>query len=397
MSVLDVPGYSQPQSDARFRRTASIAERWGRRIQRPKLSPMASPPSVVVGTAGTGGGLATTTLAGSSLVAYTDTRLRYLGADLQPYSGNALYGRPKRLGTATDATGLSVQFGFNGQVFEFGVLYSANFMYRILVNGVPATALWQTFAGTSLNDYLIKVDLGVRDAYDITIQLHQSFFRGLRVLPTDLIYPAAVDNPLRLHILGDSFVYGQSYASGAQTNTPGFIYRVGELLGIEDTWGRGIGGTGYIASTQPFISRLAQDVIPYQPDILYIPASVNDTNTLPPAGALATAINAIAAAMKAGSPTTKIIASSVLFSGATNANITSVNTDVKNAWTALGVSYIDFTGINNGGGTIDVPTGTGSGDFNRSGDGTHPSWPNGYDYFASRIASALAPIIRDAN
>jgi hypothetical protein len=388
-------GMAKSDAKKKFANKGSVASRWGRRTSRPKLAPMATPPTVTLGTGS--GGAATTAIVGSSPISWTDPRLRIIGSDYIQYPNDAAYAQFKPLGTGTTKPrGSAVRFGFEGQAFEFGIQLSAGARYRILVNGVPATALWQTVGGTTNFNYLVKVDLGTRDVYDITIQLFNVLFRGVRTLATDPIFAAHSDNPLRMHILGDSFVFGQSYAAGANVDTPGMVYRLGELLGIEDVWGRGIGGTGYIASGQTFQSRLAQDVIPYAPDILFIPGSINDTNTLPVVGAIASAVNVIHAQVKAALPNCLIIASSILHAGQTNDNIVAVNADLKATWMALGVPYVDVTGINTGSGKEGAPTGTGSADFNRSDDGSHLTYPLGYDHTATRLALGIAPILRDA-
>jgi len=373
--------------------TDSVAARWAPRKMRAKLAPMAVPPTFGSGTTN-GGSAANTALSGSTLISYTDAKLKYVGGLMEASPSNPSWYGQVRPVTGTSRRTISVCFGFDGQTFEWRTNGSGTF-YKIWVNGVPATADWVTLPADGL-DHLMTVNLGSRGTWDIRIETFNVYFGGVRVLPTDRIVPPVPTCPLRLHIVGDSITDGQTYTGGVTKYTPGYPYRLGEHLQIEDIWNRARGGTGFLTANS-FRSRLADDVIPYAPDVLLIPCSLNDTNTTPAVGAIASEIQAIYAQVKAALPNCLLVGAGVLHYGNTNGNIDAVNAEAKTTWNNLGAPFIDLAPFNNGTGNADAPAGNGSADFNRSGDGVHASYPAGYDYTAFRLASGLAPILAAAN
>lgn len=377
----------------KFRRIGSVADKWAPRRVRQKVAPMAVPPTFGAGTTN-GGSAANTSLTNSTLIKYDDARLTYTGGIMVPFSGNpAWYGLP---GAATGAAPrtLSVRFGFEGQKFEWRTNGTGT-LYRVWVNGVPATANWVTLPLDGL-DHLMTVDLGSRDVWDIRIDMFNSYFGGVRILPTDLLYKPSPACPLRVHIVGDSMTDGQSYSGGAATYTPGYPFRLGELLQIEDVWGRGRGGTGFLTANS-FRSRLATDVIPYAPDVVIIPGSVNDSNTTPVAGSIQAEAVLIHNQLKAALPNTVIIWATTIHMGGGNTNIDQINNELAAAATQLGDPFLDLRPLNTGTGKVGTPTGDGSADYNRSADGVHPEWPMGFDHLAVRMANGLAPILSASN
>lgn len=386
-------GMAKADAKKNSRRLNTIADKWAPRNIRPKVAPMATPPVVTAGTTN-GGSAANTALTGSTLIKYDDAKLSYVGGLMEASPTNAAwYGQPRPV-TGTSRRTISVRFGFEGQKFEWRTNGTGTF-YKLWVNGVPATAGWVTLPADGL-DHLMTVDLGSRDVWDIRIDMFNCYFGGIRVLPTDPVYPPAPPCPLRLHIIGDSMTDGQSYSGGATTFTPGYPYRLGERLQIEDVWNRARGGTGFLTANS-FRSRLAADVIPYNPDVILIPGSINDTNTTPAAGAIESEMQLIHDQVKAALPKTLIVWASVLHMGNTNGNIDAVNVSMATRSAAMGDPFIDMRTLNNGTGNADAPNGTGSADFNRSGDGVHPSYPLGFDHIAARLATGLAPILKAAN
>jgi lysophospholipase L1-like esterase len=389
MLVLD--HLTDPTSDARQALGATYLSRGSvRELFRPpilpgKRQPMISPPTVTVYANGT------TTLTGSSLVAFTDPRFRYPGCDFITYPNwTALgYAKPQTGQPAASATNLiRIRFGFEGQAFEFRTYSTSGSAFRISINGQPGPDTWSAI-GTDSVDRLVKVDLGARGVYDVMIEIWNGFFGGVRIVPTDIIYPSPVSNPLRMAIVGDSYTAGSSNPQ----QVGGYVFRLGELLGIEDIWPRGIGGTGYLTSTT-FRSRLAQDVIPYTPDILMVQGSINDrTPYASQPGQLTTEINALAAQVRAALPTTLLVATGPLYAAVQDSNMTTICAEQKAAWQALGVPFIDATTWNTGTGNTSATTGNGTADYNRSADATHPTQA-GYDHLAANLAAALMPIFR---
>jgi hypothetical protein len=199
-------------------------------------------------------------------------------------------------------------------------------------------------------------------------------------------------------VVGDSFSAGQSATAPTTIwNTPGYISKLGELLQIEDLWGRGIGGTGYLAkgssgAAPTFRERLAADVIPYAPDVIVYQGSINDYNQT--SGALTTEIQALHAATKAALPNVKMIAVSPLSSAAPTSNVRTIGGVEKAAWEALGVPYIDMIDADTGFGRVGAPDGLGSADYNRSQDAVHPTYPAGFERIAAGLAAGIAPILK---
>jgi hypothetical protein len=346
---MDVVTLGMAKADAKkkYLRPASIAAKWGREHRAPARL------STITPTITNGG--STTTLAGSTLVGYKDSRFLYLGADVDKTT-SSLYGQAKNIaGGGTAALGLSVNFGFNGQVFEMRTANLPNI--RLWINGAPTTADFFTVGASGFADQLVKFDLGTRGYYEIRIEIaRDGYFGGIRALATDIITTPKAPSALRLMVVGDSFGAGQS-ATGPVTiwNTPGYIHKLGDLLQIEDLWSRSIGGTGYLAQgtsgTAPtFRGRLATDVTPYNPDVVVFQGSINDYNKA--TSDLTTEIQALHAATKAAMPNVKIIATSPLSSANPTANVVSIAAAEKAAWEALGVPYIDMLNADTGTGAI---------------------------------------------
>ena len=107
--------------------------------------------------------------------------------------------------------------------------------------------------------------------------------RFVSINPTDAIWPAQVRGP-RTIIIGDSFTAGSGASSATASN---FAAWLSDFLGWDDIWASGVGGTGYLATNggvaNTFRQRLAHDVIPFNPDIVWIVGSVNDDGADPTA------------------------------------------------------------------------------------------------------------------
>jgi hypothetical protein len=360
---------------------ASVNKRRSMALLRNKVAVMATPPTVT--------SAASSAITGTK-ISHTDSRFKYAGGIMYPFA-NPVYRvvKPYNSDNTSTYTNASISFKFEGQIFEWETL-SSDGSWRLWVNGQPATALWQ-----NQDNNFFKVDLGSRAVWDIRIQHHRGYFSGVKIQANDNILEADFLSPLRMSLVGDSFGYGQSYASGAAVYTPGYIHRLGELLQIEDLIGTSIGGTGYLnkgpGGTHPtFRERLELDVVPYAPDIVLFQGTINDNGQT--TAAVVTEINEIHKYMKTALPNTAVIACSQLQSKATDATAIAMNAAQKAAWETLRVPFVDVLGINTGTGNVGATTGTGTADINCSADATHPSWPAGFD----QLASILAPKISSA-
>jgi lysophospholipase L1-like esterase len=145
---------------------------------------------------------------------------------------------------------------------------AANLPMEVFVDGQPianpnllftANAGWFTLQFVSSKPRLIEVRTAAPFA-ELLIGPHDSIWR-----------PQPVQKP-RMLVVGDSYVGG----SGVSTLNQGIYQSIGDLLGIEDVWIDGYGGTGYIArSTIPagspgnYVERLPWHIL-VNPDILVI-------------------------------------------------------------------------------------------------------------------------------
>ena len=158
------------------------------------------------------------------------------------------------------------------------------------------TAIELNFSGTTTS-YLVKVDdqyvtmtpqstgsgaffakyaFGSVKRRRIEIIGYNIAFNGIGMGANDSVEPAPIRGP-RCIVVGDSFTAG-SGASGVAANN--FVAVLSDLLGWDDVWASGVGGTGYVADNSGtsinFVARLAHDVISYNPEVVWFVGSVND-------------------------------------------------------------------------------------------------------------------------
>lgn len=95
----------------------------------------------------------------------------------------------------------------------------------------------------------------------------------------------------RVMFVGDSFTEGGGQATGVQLGS--FLWRFAHMAGFEDVWNAGVGGTGYYAvgtSSATFGDRIVRDIVPNNPDVVFLTGYYND---LSQSGAsIASALNA---------------------------------------------------------------------------------------------------------
>jgi lysophospholipase L1-like esterase len=199
-------------------------------------------------------------------------------------------------------------------------------------------------------------------------------------------------------VIGDSFGLGQTFTGGTSVFRPGYLSLLSEMLQLEDMWGCSIGSTGILrrgsgGTTPNFRDRVATDVIPYAPDIILIQGSINDIGNYTPTE-ISAEIPILHSALKIGLPDVHIIACSPLQSKASIVGTAEMTAAQKTSWQALGVPFIDLTGINTGTGHEVTPTGAGTSDINLSGDATHPSWPAGYEQIATLLAPKISAVLK---
>lgn len=139
-------------------------------------------------------------------------------------------------------------------------------------------SLVPTQVGTAGLQY-ITLDFGSPASRRIEI-IGKMRFGGAYVGQNDTAYPAPIRGP-RTIILGDSW----TASTGATSPGTGPAYPLGwvqcfaDIMGWDDVWPSGIGGTGYLnvsGGPRTYRTRLATDVVPYNPELLLITGGTND-------------------------------------------------------------------------------------------------------------------------
>jgi lysophospholipase L1-like esterase len=132
-----------------------------------------------------------------------------------------------------------------------------------------------TTKGTGGISYL-NLDFGKHGRRRIDILLSNgALFGGTNTAVQDSIEPVPMNGPLGIWI-GDSFVEG---TGAAGFGTEGMVQALADVMGWENFAPSGVGGTGMLQGngiSGTFRSRLAADVIAYNPDVVIVHGSVND-------------------------------------------------------------------------------------------------------------------------
>jgi lysophospholipase L1-like esterase len=292
----------------------------------------------------------------------------------------------------------SVQFSTNSRYVEFRFKYiSTATMFRMHINGRKVTDQMQSIGGTTAGSgHIMKIDFGSAAIRDIRIDLTTCPFGGV-YLPPDTDIWASPLNGGRFMGYGDSLTDGSSKNVGAGQGT--WLMRAGRLLGFQDIWDQGRGGTGYITpgSHVTFGARLDIDGIQPQPDVMVIWGGYNDNTG--DQTAIRSAVDDVFTRAKAGLPYCRIMAVGCWSNVASpSAGISNTDNTIKAAAAAAGIPFVspvtgiayDANGVRiEGTGTPWITTGNvatyvGS----AGGDTVHPT-DVGHEYIARRLSAAL--------
>jgi lysophospholipase L1-like esterase len=291
----------------------------------------------------------------------------------------------------------SVQFSTDAQYIEFRFKYiSTATMYRLHINGRKVTDYMQAIGGsTAGSGHIMKINLGSVAPRDIRIDLTTCPFGGVYLPPGASIW-SSPPNGGRFMGYGDSITDGSVKNTGAGQGT--WLMRAGRMLGFQDIWDQGRGGTGYITpgSHVTFGSRLDIDGIQPQPDVMVIWGGYNDN-----AGdqtAIRSAADDVLGRVKTGLPYCRTLAVGCFSNVASpTAGITNTDNTIKTAAAAAGIPFVSpVTGDIFGPDGTKLETGTPwihSGNVatfigSAGGDTVHPT-DAGHDYIARRMAAAL--------
>ncbi len=350
---------------------------------------LATPPTVTQGTT-----------QGASLTknfSYTSTMLRWPGF-VDTTVGSATprhFTRPD--GTrASSVPTTQVAFDFDGVQFDFVLKSNSGTRFRIWVNEQAATAtMVSTTVAAGTVEYL-NVNFGsasLGNPRRIVVELQDTSnliqMYGLRIGPTDTVTPPQIKSP-RVMVVGDSYAAGQ----GASFFSESYSRSLGRLMGWADTWSEftSVSSTGLVATGGTTVgpyggNRLTYDVIPFNPDMVIVQGSINDT---PHLGAIGPALTSYVNTLKAAHPACVVVVTSPLYTATPTAEINSVRDEMQTAAAALDVPFIDMLGPGYffGTGRLGTTTGDGNADVYRASDGSHPT-KEGHFMLARILAGQL--------
>jgi lysophospholipase L1-like esterase len=294
--------------------------------------------------------------------------------------------------TADVAQALTVEFDFDGQAFEVDSnCSSTNTSFRVWANEQEGATFGPT-AGTGRR--LVKVDFGSRAYRRVVIEFdNQSYFAGINVGGSDSVIPPSSKAPLKFAGVGDSYMFGQGYRSGTNS-ARSYFTTLARGLGFTNHHRYAVSGTGFVVYSGTtglnYAARIG-DVLSYQPDVVLVQGSINDSTQT--AAAVTTAAANYLTALKAGlPPPSRIVVTSPLHVIASTAGDITAAAAIKAAAAAVGVPFIDATNTNwfLGTGNTTTPTGTGNADFYQSGTvANHPS-PAGHIYLGQQLVREVA-------
>lgn len=216
-------------------------------------------------------------------------------------------------------------------------------------------------------------------------------FKGVYVPSTGTVSkPPARDGGLRALFVGDSY----SVNTQASENLDlGIAATMCDLLGIDDLFIDGLGGTGFVAgSTNYYLSATRLGYITsYAPNVVIVMASVNDSSDVSANfGSWYNSVRGIigttgliivlgvmgrSSAESAREAELRVAIAAKIAAGDSNILFVPASGDAAGSW---------MTGT----GKVDAPTGTGNGDLYFSTDNTHPVG-RGYDYLGRRAAAGV--------
>ncbi|WP_165694960.1 SGNH/GDSL hydrolase family protein [Mycobacteroides abscessus] len=311
----------------------------------------------------------------------------------------------------------SIQFWTDAPKFEVAWVNRGPVTYRVWADDAAVGSLVPVVKTTTGNAESIVVDFtGVGGAIPrrIRVDLTWADFAGI-VVPSSAysIWPAKQRGPT-VFMIGDSLTGGSGHSSSYGNQIP---HVLGQLLGWDNVWNLGIGGTGYATKNAP--SSFDNSALPQvqylapssatpslaapgsslpTPDIVIVSHGHNDAPTW--TAAVTAAGNTLAQA-RAQWPTALIFVTSALGnSSATGEGSFLTSNEAAlfaavapyvdatiSAWTGPGRPWLTGTG------NTSATTGSGNGDLYIGSDSVH--WNDaGILYVGARLASEILGLLR---
>lgn len=287
-------------------------------------------------------------------------------------------------GDAEDATVWRMTVDVTSRYFCARVLDEAGTRIRIIVNGeyVSVAGTATPGVGGSLN---LLIDLTTTATRRISVEYERAgAFLGCSIDAGSIALPS--DSGQRMIILGDSFTQGTNDTGGSYLR--GYVRSLGDLLGVNEIWASGLGGTGYLdddgGTKYTIRERAVLDATSQSPDIIMIFAGFNDFG-VSSAAAIGTECAATITAIRAASATVPIIIGGIWPQGLTapSATILAAEAAIKSAVVAANDVNTVFVPVSSAPTPWNYAVGT---------DGTHPS-PAGHDTLAAFAAAGIIAAI----
>ncbi|HEY7268417.1 MAG TPA: SGNH/GDSL hydrolase family protein [Dehalococcoidia bacterium] len=369
---------------------------------------MASPPDVRLGAAN-----AASSIPQGVVKPITGPEFTNYGHRIGPNSSGPWY-----LGTSTtpslitpqpsaaNAAPYAIEWSFDGSVFEVH-LSGNSASYRLVVDGQYATPDEQKIAASDFAAHYLRVDFGSRAVRRIRLEAANNLgLDGIVIGKGDSVWRPAEETGPRVIVFGDSVVEGQI---GHGNIIDSFVHQLGWLMGWDDIWASGSGGTGYVnagpqgSQRVKLRDRLQNDVIKYKPDMVILEGGFNDATFAK--DEVAKEVSLVIGAIHRALPSTKVVVLSPWYA---SEQLTKDQGATREAVKAAALTsadvYIDtFTGETfvrghstgkgtgpwiTGTGADGSPASNGNADAYISSDRMHPT-PAGHTYFAQRLAAAL--------
>lgn len=357
----------------------------------PILSPYGQP-IIIAQTAGTTSGITSPTT-----VARTDAAFRYEGLNMGDTGSHYYF--VALTGTGGGSNPWRVSFDFTGAEFEMRLFRASTVTggFRIWVDGRPHAPEMGSLTASS--GTVVKVTMPNAQRRRITLEFDRGInFGGLFIPASASVLAASTPSPTRFAVIGDSFVWGAGIAAAAQ-NSLGFVQSLSRLLAWPQTINLGVGGSGYTVAGSgggkyADAARMTA-LTTFNPDVILVTGSQNDRDAA--AGLIQSEAAALFSAIKAALPSSKIVASSMLFPAEPTAarngfdipRRNAIDAEIRAAATAASVPFIDASTWFNGTGRVGSPMGDGNADlFRTSLDWNHPS-EAGHNYLARRFAPEI--------
>jgi lysophospholipase L1-like esterase len=396
MGILDAPAASKKDFDKTARRRRRLLDFYNT-LDRVSVAShedmMATPPTVTIGTVNAASVLTLPRDYNASPVTTTGAPVvppfRSYGGKVGVVTSTAVSNNGQLLSAASSSTPFYVDWNTDAPSFEVISTGGTSGNYRMRVDGLLVSAAVTTSSGTA-GTYRDLYAFGSRRIRRIEIEASNNFrFKGVCVTTADAVMPSYAPIGPRVVWAGDSYAAGV----GATSYLTGMVPLTCRTLGWKDVYNAGVGGVGYLtdgggaSGKTKLLTRLANDVYQYTPDIVVVQLGYNDTYfTMTPSAVTAEAL-ACYTDIKSNLPNCTLIvvghlsmqnasAGQIAMAAAIDSAVSQAGSKVDLYIKAIGATGGDWVDS-----TAQIPT-------YRHADGIHPT-QDGHYLLAQRITGAI--------